>query len=267
MATPSPSYTLKARQRSPPRSASPASTPPRSRDYGNKAKQALSDKVFGKTVTVKYSEKDRYGRTIGDIYLNGDWINLKMVSEGWAWHYKQYSSDKQLAAAEIAARRAGIGLWADPNQPVPPWEHGRAERNTRSNTERIDGAGPSWLNSSSGTRHNSSCKYFKNTKRGRICGPNVGKATGGSKKTVEFATKHGKPVLHIAIDEYSHRDCALFVKRWFAGDITKPIPPSNCTLNVAGSRESKSPGIQHNAMNVMIEVINAVVRITLSREA
>ena len=84
-----------------------------------------------------------------------------------------------------------------------------------------------------------------------------GKATGGSKRTVDFAEKHGKPVLHIAIDEYSHRDCGLFVRRWFEGDVTKPTPPPNCTLNVAGSRESKSPGIQHNAMNVMIEVISA----------
>ena len=85
-----------------------------------------------------------------------------------------------------------------------------------------------------------------------------GKATGGSKKTVEFAKKHEKPVLHIAIDEYSHRDCGIFVRRWFEGDITKPTPPANCTLNVAGSRESKSPDIQREAMNVVIEVINAV---------
>jgi len=85
-----------------------------------------------------------------------------------------------------------------------------------------------------------------------------GKATGGSKRTIEFAEKHRKPVLHIAIDQYSHRDAALFVRRWFKGDVTKPTPPANCVLNVAGSRESKSPGIQHEAMNVMIEVINAV---------
>ena len=84
-----------------------------------------------------------------------------------------------------------------------------------------------------------------------------GKATGGSKKTVEFAEKHGKSVFHIAIDEYSPRDCGLFVRRWFEGDITKPTPPANCVLNVAGSRASKSPGIQQDAMNVMIEVINA----------
>ncbi len=85
-----------------------------------------------------------------------------------------------------------------------------------------------------------------------------GKATGGSKKTIEFAEKHGKPVLHIGIDQYSPRDCAMFVKRWFEGDITKPTPPDNCTLNVAGSRESKSPGIQHDVMNVIIEVISVV---------
>ena len=103
-------------------------TPEKSQDYGNKAKQALSDKVFGKTVTITYSEKDRYGRTIGDVYLGNNWINLQMVSAGWAWHYKQYSKDKQLAAAETAARKMHYGLWADPNIPVPPWEYRAARR-------------------------------------------------------------------------------------------------------------------------------------------
>jgi hypothetical protein len=41
------------------------------------------------------------------------WINLEMVRAGFAWHYKQYSKDRQLAAAEVAAREARRGLWAD----------------------------------------------------------------------------------------------------------------------------------------------------------
>ena len=64
-----------------------------------------------------------------------------------------------------------------------------------------------------------------------------GKATGGSKRTMEFAKKHDKPCLHIAIDQYSRRDVVNFIKRWFDGDVTKPTPPMDCVLNVAGSRE------------------------------
>ena len=154
-------------------------TPEKSQDYGNKAKQALSSKVYGKTVTVTFETKDRYGRTIGDIHLNGVWINLQMVSEGWAWHYKQYSKDKQLAAAEIASRNTRKGLWADQNKPVPPWEYRRGQRSSQSTRKPAEANAKYWLNTSSGARHNRSCKYFNNTKRGRIAGPNEGKACGG----------------------------------------------------------------------------------------
>ena len=153
-------------------------TPEKAQDYGNKAKQALSDKVFDKTVTITYSEKDRYGRTIGDVYLGNNWINLQMVTEGWAWHYKQYSKDKQLAAAEIASRNARKGLWADPNKPVPPWEYRRGQRSSKSTRKPLEANAQYWLNTSSGSRHNRSCKYYNNTKRGRIAGPNEGKACG-----------------------------------------------------------------------------------------
>ena len=85
-----------------------------------------------------------------------------------------------------------------------------------------------------------------------------GEATGGSKRTIEFAEKHHKPVLHVAIDQYSPEDAALFVKKWFDGEMTELVPPKECVLNVAGSRESKAPGIQDKTMAVIIEVINKV---------
>lgn len=85
-----------------------------------------------------------------------------------------------------------------------------------------------------------------------------GKATGGSKKTIEFAKKHGKAHLHIALDQYSRDEVVHWIKRWFEGDVTKPTPPAQCVLNVAGSRESKAPGIQEAVMIGMVDVISAV---------
>ena len=41
--------------------------PESSQDFGSRAKQSLSDLVFGKTVTVISSKKDRYGRTLGKV--------------------------------------------------------------------------------------------------------------------------------------------------------------------------------------------------------
>jgi len=59
-------------------------------------------------------------------------------------------------------------------------------------------------------------------------------ATGGSLKTIGFARKHGKPCIHT-----SRAGCdepALTLQR-FAGEHGVK------TLNVAGSRENKEPGI------------------------
>ena len=82
-----------------------------------------------------------------------------------------------------------------------------------------------------------------------------GKLAGGSLRTMEFAKKHKKPVLHIAIDEYSKNDTVHFIRRWFEGDITKPTPPSNCVMNIAGQRESKAPGIQDMVKAIMADVL------------
>ncbi len=45
--------------------------PESSQDFGSSAKQRLSDLVFGKTVMVISSKKDRYGRTLGKVTLDG----------------------------------------------------------------------------------------------------------------------------------------------------------------------------------------------------
>ena len=155
-------------------------TPERSQAYGTKAKQALSSKIFGKTVNVKDHGKDRYGRTIGDIYLGNRWINLEMVEEGFAWHYKQYSKNQKLAQAEVNARRALKGLWVD-SSPIPPWEYrrgaksGSSKASGKSQDKAITGY---WLNTSSGSRHNSNCRYYENTSKGRPCGEKEGKPCG-----------------------------------------------------------------------------------------
>ena len=96
-------------------------TPERNQAFGTQAKQQLSKKIFGKIVTVEYQGKDRYGRIVGKIYLGKRWINKEMVAEGFAWHYKQYSKDKELAKAETKSRVKRLGLWID-KDPMPPWK-------------------------------------------------------------------------------------------------------------------------------------------------
>lgn len=49
-------------------------------------------------------------------------VSLALVEAGLAWHYKQYSDDPILAAAELVARSKKVGVWSLQN-PIPPWEY------------------------------------------------------------------------------------------------------------------------------------------------
>ena len=89
--------------------------------FGNKAKEALANKIFGKMVKVEWIKKDRYGRAIGKIYLNDRYINLEMVKEGWAWQYTEYSHSPEIASAQKYAKQNKLGLWSN-SHPIPPWE-------------------------------------------------------------------------------------------------------------------------------------------------
>ena len=102
-------------------------TPEKGQDWGNRARQALAEKVFQKNVRVDVSDTDRYGRLIGKIWLGDRDINREMVREGHAWVYRQYMTDDSLLEDEAAAKEQGIGLWGIAG-PVAPWEWRRGGR-------------------------------------------------------------------------------------------------------------------------------------------
>ena len=97
--------------------------PEKGQAYGKRAKQAASDLVFGKEVTIRTHGHDKYKRTIGDVLLpDGMNLNQELVKQGWCWWYRKYApGDTVLEGLETEAREGRKGLWADP-QPVPPWE-------------------------------------------------------------------------------------------------------------------------------------------------
>lgn len=103
--------------------------PERRQDWGARARQALADKVFRKSVEVSVVDVDRYGRIVGRIYLDGRDINRELVSEGHAWVHRQYMSDRSLLDEEAAARGAGRGLWGQ-GEPMPPWDYRRGSRSS-----------------------------------------------------------------------------------------------------------------------------------------
>ena len=106
--------------------------PEKGQAFGQNAKRALSDLVFSQSVSVDWRKTDRYRRLVGVIRVRGVDVGLKMIEDGWAWHYKQYQSEQTLvdrarySHAEQKARAGAIGLWSQP-EPLPPWEF-RASR-------------------------------------------------------------------------------------------------------------------------------------------
>lgn len=104
-------------------------TPERRQPWGSKARQALADKVFRQQVRVRVTDLDRYGRTVGYVYLGRRNINAELVAEGHAWVYRQYNDDPRLIELENDARRERRGMWRlSEFDNLPPWEWRRQQR-------------------------------------------------------------------------------------------------------------------------------------------
>ena len=104
-------------------------TPERKQPYGTRAKQALAELTFGKTISVETTKRDRYGRVIGRVTVDGIDVNAELVRLGYAWVYRRYSNDGGLLRLEEIARSERLGLWTDVD-PVPPWKWRRGQRSS-----------------------------------------------------------------------------------------------------------------------------------------
>ena len=102
-------------------------TPERKQPFGNKAKQALANLAFQKQATVEVETTDRYGRTVGAVFVDGLNVNAELVKQGMAWVYRKYNKDMALYGLESRAKKEKLGLWLEEN-PIPPWEWRRGKR-------------------------------------------------------------------------------------------------------------------------------------------
>ncbi len=86
--------------------------------------------------------------------------------------------------------------------------------------------------------------------------------SGGSLRTLEFCMKHGKPWHHISFETIGENRAAEQVRNWLNGDCLLndyedyvACPPTDCILNVAGTRGSKLK-VHHNVLiNLMLAII------------
>ena len=102
-------------------------TPEKKQPFGNKAKQALANLAFQKQALIEVETKDRYGRTVGTVFVDGQNINAELVRQGMAWVYRKYTDDERLYVLESEAKQSKRGLWLDEN-PIPPWEWRKGKR-------------------------------------------------------------------------------------------------------------------------------------------
>ncbi len=92
--------------------------PEKKQPFGNRSKESLSALAFDKTVNVETSKRDRYGRQIGKVLVNGRDVNLVQVERGMAWFYRRaIHLAPQLTLHRLANRCHGNGLAWPTNAP------------------------------------------------------------------------------------------------------------------------------------------------------
>lgn len=110
--------------------------PEKGQDFTQKGKQFTSEMVSGKIVDVKPMDIDRYGRTVGMVYVDGRLLNEELIKAGLAWVYTHYCKESfcsQWIQLQLDARKNKLGLWSIPN-PTPPWDYRRGERSSQADS-------------------------------------------------------------------------------------------------------------------------------------
>ena len=107
--------------------------PEKSQSFGKRSQENLASMIAGKMVNVDVQAEDRYGRSVGIVYLDDVDINKKQVADGYAWAYMQYGGEIY-KNDELRAREKKLGMWIDPNIEMPSEYRKRQKNGGNSNT-------------------------------------------------------------------------------------------------------------------------------------
>jgi endonuclease YncB( thermonuclease family) len=105
--------------------------------YGQQARHALQALLpIGATVTLKVQTRDRYGRTVAEVFAqNGANAGLTLVQQGNAFAYRQYLKQCDEWAyldREKLAERYRLGVWRSAGGIERPWDFRAARRGGQS---------------------------------------------------------------------------------------------------------------------------------------
>jgi hypothetical protein len=155
---------------------------------------------------------------VARVIVDGTDVSLALVEAGLAWHYKQYSDDPILAAAEVVAKAKKVGVWSLP-YPTAPWAY-------RAGT--VISSGPYHGNRSSKVYHAAGCQHFdcKNC-------------------TVELASAEEAKSLGFR----PHESCTGHTSETIAATASSSaVSPSTAAVTYHGNRNSKvhhAPGCRY----------------------
>jgi len=103
--------------------------PEKRQPLGNKStaflKEILSDR---KVDIIEVNDNDRWGRTIGELWIGDKFVNAEMIKAGLAYEFRRFSGNcpnrQKLRDAEAIAQRNRVGVWDGGNY-QKPWDFRR----------------------------------------------------------------------------------------------------------------------------------------------
>lgn len=94
--------------------------------YGIESRNLLSKLTNKRKIRIEFHGRDRYGRTVGEVFVGKNSVNRAMVGRGAAWWFRSFApKDLRLRLLEERARVRKVGLWRSPSA-VAPWDWRRA---------------------------------------------------------------------------------------------------------------------------------------------
>lgn len=100
--------------------------PELSQEYGDHAKSFLENIALQKKVTFTVTGKDRWGKQLGVVLINGRVdVRIEILKEGLAWTAER-NPHQEFETIKETAKENSKGLWKQDN-PTPPWVYRRQQ--------------------------------------------------------------------------------------------------------------------------------------------
>lgn len=102
--------------------------PEKDQDFGYESKKALMNYVSNKTIEIDIKSKDRYGRSVGILYVDGRNINEELLRDGYVWYYEQYDKNNERSRLlQENAMKNKLGLFSKKGY-IEPWKFRKAKK-------------------------------------------------------------------------------------------------------------------------------------------